>query len=264
MRAELGVGLVSPQQPGDDGLVHVQCLAQQRGAGWPCGHALQDVVPEQRGVVGKAWQHQQPVRARFAQQVEHQVDARPLAGDVVLQVAIDPFVAQVERRGQADQEGVEVEAVEAKGRRQLLQAKYLPLAMGRLGQRLRLAGGLRLCLGKSARFPRLWGDRLPPVRAEGPLQQRLGLGIADVQPAEGVAGILTGQLPAVDRAANPRVNSRQLGLQIPEAEVALPSGTSHLRPHAGSWSARMFLGTRDRPPSNPTCSWMNCTSRSRS
>ncbi len=66
--AQAGLGLVAAQQPGDDGLIGDQRLAQQGRLPLPTlGGALQQVVPDQRRFIAEAQELSQPGRPGFAE-----------------------------------------------------------------------------------------------------------------------------------------------------------------------------------------------------
>ena len=56
-------------------------------------------------------------RVVAAEQIQHQAHAGALAGDVVLQVGVEPLVAEVQGGRQADEQGVQIEAVQTEGAR---------------------------------------------------------------------------------------------------------------------------------------------------
>ena len=109
----------------------------------------------------------QPIGRGPAEQVQHEVDRRPAPGDVVLQIAVEPLVAQVRLGAQRDQDDVEVEVGQP-----VLARAATPTPVRPSRSPPRPARGRRL---RSPAAPR---------RAAQPA---LGLLGADVQPAERVA-----------------------------------------------------------------------------
>lgn len=55
----------------------------------------------------------QPVMSRGAQEVEHEINRRQLAGDVILKKGIEPLITDVNLRGQGNEDDVQVETLQA-------------------------------------------------------------------------------------------------------------------------------------------------------
>ena len=104
-------------------------------------------------------------RERAAQQVENQVDRRPAPLDVVLQVGIEPLVAQIELGSGSDQDDGQVEVVEPAGSNERGQSAR---------RRKRVDAGREIAGRQQGLARRL-------------LDQASDLGFADVQAAKRVA-----------------------------------------------------------------------------
>ena len=124
---------------------------------------------------------------------------------IILQVGIQPFVAQIEGGGEADQQCVDLKLIEPEGGRELLETQ---IDAGLLG------GGDRLLHGVArggfgggeggGLFGIKCGDRAP-VGRERSIEQIAGFGVGDFQAAEGIGGILAGELPSPDGAAQTHI-----------------------------------------------------------
>ncbi len=113
---------VGSHEPQDDGIIHAKGSPQKwRMAGIARTDRLHQVVSEKRSFRREPGEQRQAIGAGRREQAEHQVHGWQLLRDVVLQVAVELFVAQIERRGQADQERVEVESVQPEHVRQVQQ-----------------------------------------------------------------------------------------------------------------------------------------------
>ncbi len=122
------------------------------------------------------------------------------------------FLVHIDRRGQADQENVQVKAVEMEDRGQVLQADRTPLFPRRLRQPIRLPRRAGFGLGKGPRLLLGKRHRLPPARTEGARRQRLRLVVRKIEAAELIREVLPSQLPTPDLAADQHVDPLQLGL----------------------------------------------------
>lgn len=207
-------GRIAAQQPGRHGVVHPQQGAQQPVRFGPAVAAAprQQRVAEQRPVAGQRAQPTPAEVPRPEQEVQHEVDARRPARDVVLQEAIHLLVAQVQRRRQGDHEHVDLERREAE----------------RLGQPEQPGQGRALARGVDRRGPRhvrvvdrgverqgRVGVNLRhgcPAAPEGSIEQRLGLGVGYVEPAEAVGRVLTRRLPQRHGALQARIDPPQRGV----------------------------------------------------
>ena len=92
---------------------------------------LEQVESEQRSGVGEVVPRGQLFFEGRAQQVQHQVDAGPPFGHVVLQIAEESLVAQVDLGRQADEQHVQLEVREPEEPLQLVQPQgHTPLPAG--------------------------------------------------------------------------------------------------------------------------------------
>ena len=64
----------------------------------------------QRRLSGKPRPRCELVLEGRAEQIEHEVDARPALGDVILEIGKQPFVAEVHLGSEGDQQGIDVQA----------------------------------------------------------------------------------------------------------------------------------------------------------
>ena len=245
----------------------VQALGEERRVGRGAdGQKVNQAVSPQRRVGGEVDAAPHFRRERAAQQVERQIDRRPPFLDVVLQIGVEPLVAQVEVGGGGDQHEGDVEIVEpavAHERRE------------RAGHRHRLGAGGDIASGQQG-----LARRLP--------EQASDLGCGDVKASKRVAArrrlartcgggerlanqaVQPGQrLAEVERGARefrPDERGRRRPL-IRMRQVKRLQGTSHGNPEAmASLQVTRFLTSRGsqsrRPKSAATIRCRGSTSGS--
>ena len=133
---------VVAQQEGHDLVVQLEVVRQQ-GRLDVAGvrDQLDDVVAQQGGVGGKVGCRGDLLLDRGAKQRERQADRWPLLGHVVLEVGVEPLVAQVQLGRQGQQYDVNLKVVEAVHISQVLQTQCRARGIGRLDQSLHLLPG---------------------------------------------------------------------------------------------------------------------------
>ncbi len=156
-----------------------------------------------------------------AKQVENQVQPGLAAGDVVLQVAVNALVAQVEGRGQADQQHLALELVQAEALCQPVQPQGLSAAFGFLAQFFNRVLGPAQAGLEQLLFNLRELYAAAPIRTERPVQQGLGGFIGHIQAAKIIAGVLTGQPPAADFGPQAHIQAGQFGLEMAPVQVRL-------------------------------------------
>ncbi len=154
------------------------------------GHQVDQPVAQQGGIGGKTTTCGKACVVVCAQEAQRQVDGGALSRHVVLQIGEQALVAQVELRGQREQQHVEVERREFEALAQALR----PTAEGVGPQR-----GRRALVARDQRARRLLAQRIPtllgrdhePAQAIGDgagmggVEGGHGVGQADVKAPEG-------------------------------------------------------------------------------
>ena len=147
-----------------------------------------------------------------AQQVEDEIDARTLLVDVVLEIGVQPLVAQVELRREADEQDISVEGCQVEQASQFIEAQSDPgaqavrLFFGDTGRDpIKRRAHIRQC--RRARFG-------GPTRQPGRLgQQCVDLLLGDIQALEFVGRAL--HFPrAVDCRLDQQVDALQFGKDV--------------------------------------------------
>ncbi len=218
MEGRLKCGLVFTQQPDSDGAVDGERVAEDGGTGL-AGQGFEQAVAKERGVVGKLGESFQPGWARRGKQVEDEVDGGEFFGYVVLQVAVNAFIAEVEMGGEADEEGVQVERLQVEGFDKTSEAGWGALGACSVRKGAGLGGGFFEGRGKGVGGVPI--REMAPVGGDGALHEGVGFLIGDIEAAEGVGGVLPGFLPALDLALEEKVEAREFGQQVLAAEFKL-------------------------------------------
>ena len=146
---QTGIRLVLTQQPGHHTFVCDQLAGEQRaGIVFLAGHAHQPVV-DQPVVLQKGGQKPQTFVEIAHQHLQNHTDCGSAQGDIVLNIAEYPFVAQIEGRGQTDEKSVVLEGAEFEGIGQLEQTRCKPLLVSGLHGSLYRCLGLKVEVAKS-------------------------------------------------------------------------------------------------------------------
>jgi hypothetical protein len=131
------------------------------------GPQIDQAVPNEGSVWSEVRAADDSLGGRRAQEVERQIDGGPPPGDVVLEIGVEPLVAKVDVRGESEDDDIQVERSQLVllGQPDETRARHRCLVVPWLD--------LRAAEGRCA--------RLPP-------EERLEIGLADVQTAKAVVG----------------------------------------------------------------------------
>ena len=132
------------------------------------GDAFEQMVAEQRGIIGEARLQCQAGGARFAQQIEDEVERGTFARHIVLEIAVQFFIAEIERGREADQERIYLARLQAKRPGNLFQARRFVARVQELCPRFAFTIRARFCRRKHLCLIGIERDGLAPTRAEGP------------------------------------------------------------------------------------------------
>jgi hypothetical protein len=173
-------------------------------------------MPHERRVWQKMSQAEEALWTRLRQQIQKQIDRRTLAGNIILQVAKQAFVMQVEAGRNADQESIQIKGIQAKSFSQNLEARLFAAGMGGFRQLPYLLFSAGNGRDKRGFFFRIGLNQVAPISAEWAGAENARFRVRNIQPAKGIAGILACLLPAVHLAADQHTDLTQGGLQILE------------------------------------------------
>ena len=180
---------VAAEEMGGNAIRHPQRAGQYRTLGFLDEH--QALIHQRRA--GREPASGVGAARRQSAQLDAETNARPTAGDVVLQVAVQPLEAQVDIGRHRDQQQLDVDLLEPEGPRQAAQPKISAVALSGIGGRFDLLTGF----GRPG-IGRQW----PSLLREQSIDVRLG----DIQPAKAIIRFRIRRPAPCHRRSNPRLD----------------------------------------------------------
>ena len=210
---QTGIDRIRTQQVLHDAVIGLEAFGQQRRVGL---RRVVDQFDQPAAAQGRVRQEmpsrRQVVIGRRRQQVQHQIDGRTLACDVVLQIGIQLLVSKVEFGGHADQHGVDLESFQREELPQPLEPQ-LDAALDAL---------LLACLNDRCELAERGVDvgPSPGLRRHQPLRcaQRLAKQVVDflLRDVQAAKVLVLGLRPAQvrDAGAYQQIDPLELGEQV--------------------------------------------------